>query len=178
MKKILLSSLIAAGAALSQTALASDGTVTINGKVEETTCTVDDTAGNTNKTVTLPTVSKSALTGVGTTAGKTPFTFALTNCGSAQNVRARFVGTNTQVNSNGHLINTAATQAANVFVQILDTDGTSAINPNTPDNTNYKTTALVDGAANLTYYAQYITEVGDAGAGNVATTVNYSIVYP
>lgn len=57
-------------------AQAADGKVTFNGEVIENTCTVV----NKDKTVTLPTVQRSALSSAGETAGVVPFTIDLTSC--------------------------------------------------------------------------------------------------
>ncbi len=56
-------------------AQAADGKVTFNGEVIENTCTVV----NKDKTVTLPTVQRSALSSAGETAGVVPFTIDLTS---------------------------------------------------------------------------------------------------
>ncbi len=55
-------------------AQAADGKVTFNGEVIENTCTVV----NKDKTVTLPTVQRSALSSAG--GGRVPFTIDLTSC--------------------------------------------------------------------------------------------------
>src|SRR5471032_277748 len=80
-------STIAAAATIATIALAStganasDGTITFNGLVTDTTCSIDaKTAGAADKSVTLPTVTGSTLASAGATAGTSgtsDMTFAL-----------------------------------------------------------------------------------------------------
>lgn len=67
-------------------AQAADGKVTFNGEVIENTCTVV----NKDKTVTLPTVQRSALSSAGETAGVVPFTIDLTSCTPGADVSVYF----------------------------------------------------------------------------------------
>jgi len=71
-------STVAAAATIATIALAStganasDGTITFNGLVTDTTCSIDaKTAGAADKSVTLPTVTGSTLAAKGATAGTT-----------------------------------------------------------------------------------------------------------
>ncbi|MEX6004593.1 fimbrial protein [Providencia vermicola] len=88
MKKSLLVLFIASS--ISASALAADGTITFNGEITSTTC--DVTTGNGGDfTVTLPTVSTTALNAAGATAGNTSFTIDLANCSvSGVDVAANF----------------------------------------------------------------------------------------
>lgn len=72
-------------------AQAADGKVTFNGEVIENTCTVV----NKDKTVTLPTVQRSALSSAGETAGVVPFTIDLTSCTPGADVSVYFEKINT-----------------------------------------------------------------------------------
>lgn len=151
-------------------ALAADGTITIEGKVVDTTCSV--VAGGENKTVTLPNVAKSSLANNNDVAGKTQFTLSLNGC-AGQNVAAYFEQ-NANVAANGNL----TTGVNNVQVQLLDKNN-AAINISQPQSTQinaYETADATSGEATLTYYAQYFA-TGAAEAGTVNTTVNYTIAY-
>lgn len=172
MKKIILAaSALALG---SVAAHAADGTVTINGKVTDQTCKVS--ANSKDITVTLPTVGVGSLATAGTTAGRTPFTINLENCKAGQ-VSAFFeTGGNVDAAS-GRLNNTG--NASNVQVQLLS--DSSVVIPvlanaaQAPVTTKATVAKDADSAA-LNYYAEYYA-TGKAGAGDVATSVKYTINY-
>lgn len=172
MKKIILAaSALALG---SVAAHAADGTVTINGMVTDQTCKVS--ANSKDITVTLPTVGVGSLATAGTTAGRTPFTINLENCKAGQ-VSAFFeTGGNVDAAS-GRLNNTGGAQ--NVQVQLLS--DSSVVIPVLANATQApvttKATVANDGdSAALNYYAEYYA-TGAATAGNVATSVQYTINY-
>lgn len=172
MKKIILAaSALALG---SVAAHAADGTVTINGKVTDQTCKVS--ANSKDITVTLPTVGVGSLATAGTTAGRTPFTINLENC-KAGDVSAFFeTGGNVDAAS-GRLNNTGT--AGNVQVQLLS--DSSVVIPvlanaaQAPVTTKATVAKDADSAA-LNYYAEYYA-TGAAKAGDVATSVKYTINY-
>lgn len=172
MKKIILAaSALALG---SVAAHAADGTVTINGKVTDQTCKVS--ANSKDITVTLPTVGVGSLATAGTTAGRTPFTINLENC-KAGDVSAFFeTGGNVDAAS-GRLNNTG--NASNVQVQLLS--DSSVVIPvlanaaQAPVTTKATVAKDADSAA-LNYYAEYYA-TGAAKAGDVATSVKYTINY-
>lgn len=172
MKKIILAaSALALG---SVAAHATDGTVTINGKVTDQTCKVS--ANSKDITVTLPTVGVGSLASAGTTAGRTPFTINLENCKAGQ-VSAFFeTGGNVDAAS-GRLNNTG--NASNVQVQLLS-DSSKVIpvlaNAAQAPVTTKATVAKDADSAALNYYAEYYA-TGKAGAGDVATSVKYTINY-
>lgn len=172
MKKIILAaSALALG---SVAAHAADGTVTINGMVTDQTCEVS--ANSKDITVTLPTVGVGSLATAGTTAGRTPFTINLENC-KAGDVSAFFeTGGNVDAAS-GRLNNIGG--ASNVQVQLLS-DSSVVIpvlaNATQAPVTTKATVANDGGSAALNYYAEYYA-TGAATAGDVATSVQYTINY-
>ena len=172
MKKIILAaSALALG---SVAAHAADGTVTIKGMVTDQTCEVN--ANSKDITVTLPTVGVGSLGSAGTTAGRTPFTINLENC-KAGDVSAFFeTGGNVDAAS-GRLNNTGG--ASNVQVQLLN-DSSVFIpvlaNATQAPVTTKATVASEGGSAALNYYAEYYA-TGVATAGDVATSVQYTINY-
>lgn len=172
MKKIILAaSALALG---SVAAHAADGTVTINGKVTDQTCKVS--ANSKDITVTLPTVGVGSLATAGTTAGRTPFTINLENCKAGQ-VSAFFETSGNVDAASGRLNNIS--DAQNVQVQLLS--DSSVVIPVLANATQApvttKATVANDGdPAALNYYAEYYA-TGAATAGNVATSVQYTINY-
>ncbi|MGX2974183.1 fimbrial protein [Ursidibacter arcticus] len=203
MKKlsILSVALLVAGVANANTNTAYDGQITFNGKIVDQTCSV--TNNTKNLTVNLPTVSKSAFTKLGDTAGSTGFTITLEGCkhsgtqpyNANQNgstVRLYFLPTltATQPSSNlstAQLVNVAnnvllnkATQtvATNVGIQILD----SALTPiplgkDINGYTQQTDKVALSGNVALNYNARYYALANDVSAGNVQASVQYNIVY-
>ncbi len=176
-------------------AKAGDGTITFNGQIKDTTCTITGggaATGTGDITVTLPTVSSSALSSDGKTAGDTNFSLVLgggTNCtngktaalwvetaatpgldsstGALKNLAPGGAG-NVQV----RMINPANNQPINLGINAMVTNGASVV------STNNQPAATVTGnTATLNYAAQYLATGGAATAGAVSTYLTYSIQY-
>lgn len=175
MNKLLL--VAAAGlsiAALSSPASAADGTITINGKIVASTCSVN--TADKNLTVTLPTVGANTLAGIGSTAGNRAFAIRLTCTGATSSVGLYFEpGTNIDASTNNLKIATGGTNATGVQVRLLNAD----LSPITlSDSANsQRISATVAGPNVLNYYAQYISTAATVGAGDVTTSVTYNLQY-
>ncbi|WP_435928702.1 fimbrial protein [Dryocola sp. BD613] len=177
MKKVILSSLVALALG-STSAMASNGTITINGKLTNATCTVKvDSSATGDAVVTLPTLPASMLAAEGNTAGATNFSMKLTNCTpTSGKVRAFFEsGANVDA-STGRLNNALTTgQAKNVQIQLRNEADDILEAGNTSQRAN-DATALTAGAATLNYSARYYA-TDKAEAGNLQSAVTYSIDY-
>ncbi|WP_312760083.1 fimbrial protein [Pantoea brenneri] len=175
MKKVSLISLgLLLAAAQVNAAQASDGTINFTGQINSQTCTVSVNGGPSTNTVALPAVSSSLLKTAGQTAGATRFNIDLSDCAvKTGNVFAYFEqGAN--VNANGRLTNTGS--ATNVDLQLLDNNSVALNAGSTEQTASPLTAALTDGAATLTYAAQYFATAA-ATSGTVASSVTYSINY-
>lgn len=175
MNKTLLSAALIAGfgvaAFASQTARATDGTITFNGQVNATTCTIN--GGSPDFTVNLPPVATTTLAASGNTAGQTQFNIALTACTAGTTASTFFEqGANVDTTT-GNLVSTGG--ASNVQLQLLNSNGTSAINLLTP-STNTTTADISTGSGTLTYYVQYFA-TGASTPGTVSSTEQYTIAY-
>ncbi|KND60800.1 Fimbrial protein precursor [Candidatus Burkholderia verschuerenii] len=165
-------------------ARAADGTITINGAVTDTTCSINGIASGTaaNVTTTLPTVTAGALASAGATAGTSSvgdLQLNLTGCsGSATKAVARFENGPTVDQSSGYLVNQASTTpAGNVQVRLLNSSFQSInILTNTNNDVVANGATISAGAATLNYFAQYYA-TGKATSGNVNTTVQYTMQY-
>ncbi|KGQ36781.1 fimbrial protein [Gallibacterium genomosp. 1] len=197
MKKLLLTTLITAGLGLSaQGAFADDppaqrGTITINGKIVDTTCTINE--GTPDITVTLATISKSALPNQGATAMDTPFEIKLTNCSKTgggafatnEKIYAAFINEPQKVSAEGRLVNKATdTPATGVTVQIANnaSDNTNVIDISKSATAQGSKTVAISGSsptgsATLQYKARYYAETNSVTAGNVKGQVDYMIAY-
>lgn len=177
MKKIQLGLAIISLGLASSAVFAADGTVTINGKVIDQTCTVGGNTGN--YTVTLPTVTKSTLSAANNVAGDTKFTINLTNC-PAGDVGVYYDNTNANINPAGRLNNTATTGGAtNVNIQLLNSAKTIIDLTKDQAGQNLVTSKITaaGGSANIDFYARYFATAA-ATSGSVSTTATYYVVYP
>ncbi len=159
---------------------AADGTITINGQVTDKTCNVSSTAGK-DFTVTLPTVSKISLATTGATSGRTPFQLQLSNCSGGKVATYFEQGTAVDTNT-GRLNNQAtATPATAVQVQLLGDNGqflpiTAATDATKAQLNSQWVDVAANGGTNLNYFAEYYA-TGAATAGEVTSSVQYSIIY-
>lgn len=198
MKKTLISTALAAVmgfAMLAPTiASASDGTITFNGQITDTTCTVTGggaATGTGNITVALPTVSVSSLPGKGSTAGDTAFSLILSgaNCTDGKTAVLWIETTQTPAldTATGALTNQATGGAGNVEVRMVNPANNQPINLGIND---YVTNGASVVAANnqpaytisgntgtLKYVAQYLAAGAAASAGLVNTYLTYSMQY-
>lgn len=191
MKKTLLTAaLVAAGLAAlpgitAAATTSSSGTLTINGLVTGSTCSVTINNQSANATVTLPTVSTTELGAAGNTAGWTAVTFSFSGCtlsgknSAGANITSvlPYFQQGSTTSSDGNLLN-ATGSATNVEVAMSNTSGgSSLIKMNQPVTAQNVNAATVTGStASATYYAGYFA-TGAATAGTVATTVQYDISY-
>jgi major type 1 subunit fimbrin (pilin) len=117
MKKLLtIASAIALGSIATQ-AFASDGTINFTGTISNVTCTLAAAGGGTTGTVTLPTVTQSALKAAGDTAGATQFSIKLSGCTGtpAPTQAAAWFETGPEVNAAGRLVTTIADTATDTL---------------------------------------------------------------
>ena len=156
---------------------AADGTITINGLVTDKTCDID--INSKDLIVTLPTVSKQTLANAGDVAGRTPFQINLKDCSEGKVATYFEPGATVDFNT-GRLINQAAAGAQNVDVQLLG-DNNQVIPVlaagATGAQANSQWVDVVEGgSADLNYYAEYYA-TGASTAGEVTTSVQYTIIY-
>ena len=163
---------------------AADGTITINGSVSDTTCSINGVAAGSpaDVTVTLPTVPAGSLASTGAVAGTSnlgDIQLALSGCsGAATKAVARFENGPTVDQSSGYLLNKAsASPAQNVEVRLLNAQ-MQPINILTNANNDVAANGAVisGGAAMLNYFAQYYA-TGKAQPGSVNTSVQYTMQY-
>lgn len=146
------------------------GTLTLNPvTVSVTACSVaiDPTV------VTLPTISTSALNGVGSTTGKQPFNVQL-SCPAGANLYVTLATSNPQAGTTGVIAPTTGSgYAQNVGVQLLKSDGATPVSFGTAISEGTTT----NGIMNLPFYAQYYQTGASASAGNVTATATYTLTY-
>jgi major type 1 subunit fimbrin (pilin) len=174
MKKTILASLFAA-AMLPAFAFAADGTVNFTGEVTQTTCV--PATGSTTQNVILNKISASALAD-GKLHGYKDFTISLVNCGStSKSVAVQFDGTTNVDFVTGYLKNTmtGSTAATNVEIALADSNFTTL---KLPVGTSVPVTTQADGTAIIPMYAAYVQNGGTAGAGQIASSTTFSIIYP
>lgn len=167
----------------STSGLAADGQITFNGKVVAASC--DISAGSEDFTVSMPTVSNSALgTVVDTTAGHTNFNINLENCESqtdtAEMVRVAFSGI-ADTDNVYVLKNTASGGATGVGLQLFQQDGVTKIDINNGPIKDAEFAIPVKDAGaqsyTLNYVVAYVNTTGTVTTGDVHAIANYSIEY-
>ncbi|AOY02228.1 hypothetical protein BJP62_05925 [Jeongeupia sp. USM3] len=169
--KMTLAAIAIAAGFSAMSASAADGTISFTGEISASTCEVSGASGAVD--VTLPTVGLTSLKAAGDTAGATPFSISVTNCAMGGKTYAYFeAGANT--NSQGRLDSTGS--ATGVEVEILNKDETPINVGGAGDQGVAKVDVDASGDATLQYLARYYATAA-AGAGNVATSVQYSVIY-
>jgi major type 1 subunit fimbrin (pilin) len=150
---------------------ASTGTINFSGKVLADTCTISVNGGS---TVALPTVMTAAFgSTVGTVAGTTPFTVALSGCDTnTASANMQFSGSNIDA-ATGNLNNTAS-GGSDVQIQLLN-DSDAVINTST--QANAPVIAVTGGAGSTQMKAQYISTSTATTAGLVSSTVDFTLTY-
>jgi major type 1 subunit fimbrin (pilin) len=182
MKSTLLKAMaISAIALASQAAFASDGTINFTGELTAQTCSINGTAadGNRNVSVTLPAATQSSLAIVGATSAETAFQIALTSCTPATGtVRTRFESGPNVDAATGELLTSGAGASAGLRIQLLNQDR-SVIAVGTSDaSQNSAPSTITTGAATLNYIARYHRVSATAlVAGAVTSSVTYSMAY-
>ncbi|OBW92818.1 hypothetical protein QV01_04095 [Gallibacterium genomosp. 3] len=201
MKKLILTTLIAAGLGMTaQGAFAAngvagvanlessaraidtnaDGIVQIQGLVVNTTCEITGNAGK-NVNLDLPKVQASKLAQQGAKLGENSFEIKLSNCQNLDEVtkaRAYFLDNTSYVNDNGRLENkhSGDDAATNVSIELLNSDD-SVINPKLRQSQGSNSFTITSGAATLKYKARYYAEKANVTAGKVLAKVEYYIEY-
>ncbi|WP_082717463.1 MULTISPECIES: fimbrial protein [Burkholderia] len=147
-------------------------TIKFNGRYNPVACTVVD--GNENKTVTLPTISTSALTNAGQTAGATAFDISVLCDGYAGNVVTFFEnGPTTSENGNLDVEDPSDGQSATgVQIQLVNGDGSPI---KVGDVSTMKGVSVQASTPTpIPFFARYYA-TGKTGAGKVRTYVTFVI---
>ncbi|MET6678058.1 fimbrial protein [Citrobacter amalonaticus] len=182
MNKIFLCVVLAIGSNMA----VANNTITFNGEITSATC-LAKIGGQSDATVTLPTISTNAFTGE--TAGRTQFNIDVSGCQNAtgKTVAAFFEPDATNVDAATGLLNNVApaspTPAGNVKMQLLDGANGNAIKVGYQDQAATGGTTFnaisESNAATLIYFVEYKKAVtADAvTAGPVVSRVVYNLMY-
>ncbi|PHV22481.1 fimbrial protein [Janthinobacterium sp. BJB446] len=162
-------------AATTQSAFASDGTITFNGELLDSTCVV--TVNGATSTVTLPKLSAAMLKTAKNIAGQTGFNIHLSACTGSTTTAAAFFETGPGVDPLTFNVKSTGT-AKFVQLQLVDAQNGKAIKAGDLDQiaSTSRVTKAASGDTVLPYAVQYVA-TGEATAGTVAGTVTYSINY-
>ena len=186
MKKKMIALAATAGLAFvaMNAAHAADGTINVTGSVVASTCKIN--GGQNDLDVPLPRVGTNSLSEAGMTAGRTPFKFDLTECGTGAEAPTKVSvhfepGANVNLET-GRLVPIGAGTdgvAQNVEIGILN-DKYEAVKVGAVGDQQNSSVATIDGttgAATLEYSAEY-NATGVATAGSANSSVQYSLSYP
>lgn len=167
---------------------AADGIITINGKVINGTCTLTGSSGASgsanNVAVQLDTVRNTAFGAANATAGEKSFILTVTDgsggtcdaltVGAVKNITlSGSAGTNYDSTNTSWLINTdtSAPTTKDVFVQIINTDGTNPV--------DFSLTKQLGVPSSSAYAlkARYISNKASPASQTVKTSINYTLEY-
>jgi major type 1 subunit fimbrin (pilin) len=125
-------------------------------------------------TVTLPTVSSSALAQPGSTAGSTPFKIKLDSCASTGSAyMAKATWSFAQGPTPTSLQNSSTNPASNVFVELLDSSSRPL---RSGDLTDIGLVSASGGSAEATFSARYVSS-GAATPGGVVGVATFTLSY-
>lgn len=156
-------------------------TITFQGEVSAQTCETEVNK-ETNSIVLLNNVSVAQLSVAGSTAGLTPFTVTIKNCTAPATdlqVNTKFLGHNVTTAGNlANLIAPADNGAENVAIQITTSEsGTTPVVLNGVTNVPGLVLKKNETTASQTFGVQYISENGNAKAGQVKAMIEYTVGY-
>jgi major type 1 subunit fimbrin (pilin) len=192
---VALAATLSLGALAPRNSHAADGTITYNGAVTDTTCTVTGggaATGTGDVTVQLPDVSRSILAVAGLTAGKTPFSLILGGGAKCTNGKTAALWIETTQTpaldaSTGALRNQAPGGATNVQVQLINPANDQPIDlavnaavisgATLIAGSNQPAATIAGNTATLNYAAQYLATNSGATSGLVTTYLTYSMQY-
>jgi type 1 fimbria pilin len=141
-------------------------------KVSAGACSVN--IASQNLTVVLPSIATSALNGIGTTAGQTPFNVDLTCQSSTKTVLITMTASNPSTTQTGVILPTTGTGfASNVGVQLLNGSG----NPVNVRGTAQSEGKAPAGSLSIPYFAQYYQTGTPVTVGQVNATVTFNITF-
>lgn len=179
LNNVILSAAIAAAFTMNAQA-ASNGVINFKGKIVDQTCDVLIDGQASPATVTLPTVSTSTLANAGDVTGQTHFNIELSNCTSGGSVMSYFENGSTVDATTKMLKNTltGATAATNVQLQLIDASTGTAIQAGNTNQITNTTKVTIDSsmAAVLPYAVEYYS-LGGTTAGDVESSVSFTIHY-
>lgn len=170
MNNRLLPITIAATIGVISNANAADGTISFTGAISDQTCIVE--SGSTNLTVEMGTISDSAFSAAGDTAGASRFDISLESCPSFTSVAARFDGVADSDNPDLLALTDTGSAATGVAIQISNTDGTAIGIGN--ESTQFPIDA---GSATLNFIAKYQATAATVTAGDANSTAQFTITY-
>lgn len=178
MKKLIACAVMGMSALGGDFANASDGTITFNGLIIGSSCDISINNGGANQTVTLPTVQRDALQGVGgLSAGDTQFHMSFRNCEPNSILRPFFESTN--VNNRGKLTNLDTAEnggATGVAIAIKTVDNKYIDLRFNREDTNPFLATGPAGSAEFFYVADY-EAFAAVTTGTVRTNLVYSVQY-
>lgn len=171
-KNKIVVSLFMACSAFSTIGNAADGTINFTGTITDAACTI--TPGSANQTVTLGTVSASALANIGDAAAPTAFNIVLTNCpATALSATVKFDGPTDGNNSSLIALTRSAGTADGVAIGIYEGNATTLIPVGSPSDS--KTLSPTDNIT-FNFFAKYVaTAAVVAGSANAVS--DFTVVY-
>ncbi|HAT1680515.1 TPA: fimbrial protein [Klebsiella oxytoca] len=172
---IVVLSALSSTAALADATTVNGGTVHFKGEVVNAACAVD--AGSVDQTVQLGQVRSAKLATAGSTSSAVGFNIQLDDCDTSVSTKASVAFSGTAVDTTNTTVlalqSSAAGNATNVGVQILDSKGT----PLALDGATFSSAAtLINGTNIIPFQARYYA-TGAATAGTANADATFKVQY-
>ncbi|MGZ7458353.1 fimbrial protein [Pseudomonas sp. Ma2-10] len=170
-KKLMIAALLT-GSTFAGMANAADGTLNFTGAVTDAACTI--TPASANQTVTLGTISSSALPAAGDSAAPTAFDIVLTACpATATSATVKFDGPTDADNSSLLALTTVAGVATGVGIGFYEEDASTPI-PVSAESSSKALSTTLD--TTFRYIAKYVA-TGPVVAGTANAVSDFTIIY-
>lgn len=170
MKRVIITLL---GCGWSLVALAHDGTITIDGQIEDNSCTVAQES--VDQSVTLGDISSRDMRQAGDSSLPVAFSIDLQNCGSGTSgVEITFTGDADNTNPALLALTKDSGSASGLGITIKD-DRSTAIPLNSASRTYTIDPTQVDNR--LTFYAQYTATSSEVTAGTANATATFTMTW-
>ena len=158
-------------------ASAVDGTITFEGVVNDTTCTLD--TNSQNMSVLLPSVTSTDFTGANTAANSSAVKFSLnaTGCDVGAVSASVLFATGGNVDSTNGNLNNSFAGGTDAQIRIYKADGTTPINLANYGESASNKGNIVSGNATIDFYANYFSKNAKPSAGVLKTSIQYSMQY-
>lgn len=149
-------------------------TVTINGTVTASTCSINSSNGHLN--IAMPTLAVSSLPTPGSTAGSTFVTLIYSNCATGMVSVTPYFEIGGNANAAGRLVNTAPGGAMNVELRLKNSDGSNIDLSKPYGSQNVASSQITSNSGRSDFIAEYYA-TGTVQPGQFNTAVNYSLIY-
>jgi major type 1 subunit fimbrin (pilin) len=176
-KNLYLSVLTAVSLGFAANVAAVDGTITFEGVVNDTTCTLE--TDSKNMTVLLPSVTAANFTAANAAANIPAVKFSLNanGCDAGAVSASVLFATGGHVDSTNGNLNNSLSSGTDAQIRIYKADGTTPINLANYGESASNLGNIADDKVTIDFYANYFSKSNKPTAGVLKTSIQYSMKY-